>query len=187
MSTPFYSLIIFFLRNSQYIAVETSWLSQGTMTQGPVLWTWQHGISWASLQLARGALMTTVWFISRRLVVSNTRFQHPQRHLVTWFSNVGRNRNQIYRMLVRSHWASSVIDCQANIVAQTGSEHDSDHAMVRARLRLSLKAARIPNHPAKFNMAKLKTAALEHLRMYLRNRFQGLHLDEDATPEDEWR
>ncbi len=36
-------------------------------------------------------------------------------------------------------------------------------------------------------MAKLKTVALEHLRLDLRNRFEGLQLDEDASPEDEWR
>ncbi len=58
--------------------------------------------------------------------------------------------------------------------------------MVRARLRLRMKATRIPNRPAKFDMAKLKTAALEHLRMDLRNRFEGLQLDEDASPDDEW-
>ncbi len=90
-------------------------------------------------------------------------------------------------MLVRSRWASSVIECRAYNGAQTGSEHGSDHAMVRARLRLRMKAARIPNPPAKFGTAKLKTAALEHLRLDLRNRFEGLQLDEDAAPEDEWR
>ncbi len=30
-------------------------------------------------------------------------------------------------------------------------------------------------------------AALEHLRLDLWNRFEGLQLDEDASPEDEWR
>ncbi len=83
-------------------------------------------------------------------------------------------------MVVRSRWASSVIDCRAYNGAQTGSEHGSDHAMVRARLRLRMKAARIPNRQAKFDMA------LEHLRLVLRNRFKGLQLDEDASPEDEW-
>ncbi len=59
--------------------------------------------------------------------------------------------------------------------------------MVRARLRLRMKAARIPNRPAKLDTSKLKTAALEHLRLDLRNRFEGLQLEEDASPEDEWR
>ncbi len=49
-----------------------------------------------------------------------------------------------------------------------------------------MKAARIPNRPAKLGTAKLKTFAPEHLRLDLRNRFEGLQLDEDACPEDEW-
>ncbi len=35
---------------------------------------------------------------TNRLVVSSTRFQHPQRHLVTLFSSDGRTRNQIDRL-----------------------------------------------------------------------------------------
>ncbi len=50
-----------------------------------------------------------------------------------------------------------------------------------------MKAARIPNRPAALDTSKLKTAALQHLRLDLRNRFEGLQLDEDASPEDEWR
>ncbi len=59
--------------------------------------------------------------------------------------------------------------------------------MVRAHLRLLIRAASIPNRPAKFDTAKLKTATLEHPRLDLRNRFESLQLDEDAFPENEWR
>ncbi len=59
--------------------------------------------------------------------------------------------------------------------------------MVRARLSLRMKAARISNRPANLDTANLKRAALEHLRLDLRNRFECLQLDEDASPEDEWR
>ncbi len=78
-----------------------------------------------------------------------------------------------------------MIDCRAYNGAQTGSEHGSDHAM--SRTRLSMKAARSPNRPSKLGTSKLKTAALEHLRLDLRNRFEGMQLDEDASLEDEWR
>ncbi len=57
--------------------------------------------------------------------------------------------------------------------------------MVRARLRM--KAAHVSNRPVKLHTAKLKTVALEHLRLDLRNRFEGLQLDEDASPVDEWQ
>ncbi len=59
--------------------------------------------------------------------------------------------------------------------------------MVRARLRLRMRAVRNFNRPTNLDTAKLKTVALEHLRLDLRNRFEGLQLDEDAYPEDEWR
>ncbi len=59
--------------------------------------------------------------------------------------------------------------------------------MVRARLRLRMMAARISNHPNKLDTAMLKTVAFEHIRLDLRNRFEGLHLNEDASPEDERR
>ncbi len=75
------------------------------------------------------------------------------------------------RMMARSHWASSVVDCHSYNGAQPGSERGSDHAMVRARVRLRMKAAHISNRPAKLETAKLKTMALEHLRLDPRNRF----------------
>ncbi len=64
------------------------------------------------------------------------------------------------------------------------SKHGSDHAMVRARLRLRMKVTRISNCPARLNTAKLKKIALEHLRLDLQNRLEGLHVDEDASPEE---
>ncbi len=63
--------------------------------------------------------------------------------------------------------------------SQTGSEPDTDHAMVRAhQLRLRMKAARLSNHPAKVDLAKLKITVLENLCL----EFSG-----DASPEVEWR
>ncbi len=50
--------------------------------------------------------------------------------------------------------------------------------MVRALLRLSMKAARISNHQAQSDTEKLKTSALEPIRLDLQNRFEDLQLDE---------
>ncbi len=58
---------------------------------------------------------------------------------------------------------------------------------IRARLRLRMKAARNSNRPTYLDTTKLKTVALENLRVDLRNHFEGLQLDEDASLEDEWR
>ncbi len=59
--------------------------------------------------------------------------------------------------------------------------------MVRGCLRLRMKAPLSSNHLAKLDTAKLKTVGLEHLRLYLRNRFEGLQLEGDASPEDAGR
>ncbi len=48
------------------------------------------------------------------LVVTNTRFQHPHRQLLTWYSNDGRTANQIDYILVRSRWATSVSDSRVS-------------------------------------------------------------------------
>ncbi len=50
-----------------------------------------------------------------------------------------------------------------------------------------MRAARISNRPTKLDTAKMKTVALENLRLDLRNRFEGLQLNEDTSTEDEWR
>ena len=39
--------------------------------------------------------------VANHLVVTNTRFQHPPRHLVTWRSNNGRTPNQSDYIIVR--------------------------------------------------------------------------------------
>ncbi len=49
-------------------------------------------------------------------------------------------------------------------------------------LRQEVNMARI--NPARHG--KVKTVALEHLRLDLRNRFEGLQFNEDASPEDDW-
>ncbi len=43
-------------------------------------------------------------------MVWQSRFQNPQRHLVTRFLNYGCTRKQIDHTLVRCRWVSSVID-----------------------------------------------------------------------------
>ncbi|CAE1319984.1 Craniofacial development protein 2 [Acanthosepion pharaonis] len=122
-----------------------------------------------------------------RLVVSNTRFQHPRRHLITWRSNDGHTANQIDYILVWSRWASSVLNCRAFRGADTGSEHGSDHALVRATLRLRLQARRPNGRPKRLDVTKLKTAAGTNFRIDLQNRFELLQETIDQQPEREWQ
>ncbi len=88
-------------------------------------------------------------------------------------------------MIVRSSWASSVIDSRGKKGVQIGSEHGADPA-VGARVRLRMKTVHLPNWPAKLDMAKLKATVPENLCLQLRKRFKGLDLDDDAFPKNGW-
>ncbi len=57
--------------------------------------------------------------------------------------------------------------------------------MAHARVCLRMNAGRLCNRPAKISAAKLKTTVVKNLRLELQNRFDGLELDENASPEDE--
>ncbi|CAE1285041.1 Craniofacial development protein 2 [Acanthosepion pharaonis] len=100
--------------------------------------------------------------VANRIVMTNTRFQHLRRHLVTWRSNDGRTSNQIDYILVRARWVSSVLDSRAYWVADTGSAHGSDHTLVRASLRLRLRARISTKILKRMNVANLKLRAGEH-------------------------
>ncbi len=54
-------------------------------------------------------------------------------------------------------------------------------------LMQAVNMARISNHPPKLGTANLKKTALDHLRLDLRNRLEGLELEGNTSPEDEWR
>ncbi len=82
--------------------------------------------------------------------------------LVPWSSNYARTRNEIDQMFVRCRCTSFAKDCGGFVGVQTGIELGSDHAMVRARQRLRIKAAHLSNRPARGDTAELKTKALEN-------------------------
>ena len=123
---------------------------------------------------------------NNHLTVANTRFQHPKHHLVTWYSPDGHTANQIDHMLIRSRWASSALDCRAYRGADTGSANGSDHVMVRARVRMRLKAQRRRHHFAKLDVAKLKTEAGDQLRLELNNRFSALSTLDQTAHDSDW-
>ena len=125
--------------------------------------------------------------VANRLLVTNTRFQHPRRHLVTWRSNDGRTSNQFDYTLVRARWASSVLDSRAYRGADTDKAHGSDHTLVRASLRIRPQARKSTKIPKRINVANLKLRAGEQFRLELHNRFSLLQQRSDLQPETEWQ
>ena len=91
-----------------------------------------------------------------RLVVCSTRFQHPKKHLLTWYSNDGRTAHQIDHILVRSRWISSVEDCRAYRGAETGNKNGTDHILLRARFKIHLTKRHKTCPPRRPNVAALE-------------------------------
>ena len=91
-----------------------------------------------------------------QLVISSTRFRHPIKHLVTWYSRDGHTANQIDHILVRSRWSSAVEDCRAYRGAKTGNANGSDHVLVRGRMKIHLTIRRHCKAPSRLNLDGLK-------------------------------
>lgn len=110
-----------------------------------------------------------------RMCVSNTRFQHPKKHLLTWYSNDGKTANQIDYILVRSRWMSSVIDSRSYRGAEAGNNGGSDHTLVRAKLKLRLKARQRRLPTKRLDTAPLKdTACCNALSMTINQKLEAV-------------
>ena len=69
------------------------------------------------------------------LVIANTLFQQHKRRLYTWTSPDGQHRNQIYYILCRQRWRSSIQSAKT----RPGADCGSDHELFIAKFRLNLK------------------------------------------------
>ncbi|BHF85091.1 hypothetical protein SprV_1002824900 [Sparganum proliferum] len=94
-----------------------------------------------------------------RLLVTNTCFQHRQKHLLTWYSNDGRTASQIDYILVSSRFRSWVHDSRSMRGAETGNAYGSDHVLVRARLKVHLSSAPKMPRPRRLDVAKIRQAS----------------------------
>lgn len=91
---------------------------------------------------------------SRNLVVSSTFFPHLNIHKITWNSPDGITRNQIDHVLTDRRHSSSVLDVRS----MRGANIDSDHHLIRARVRCRISSKRpINNRQRKYNLDALKT------------------------------
>ena len=92
---------------------------------------------------------------ANRMFIASTRFQHPRKHLLTWYSNDGITAHQLDHILIRSRWISSIEDCRSYRGAEAGNKGGSDHVLVRAKLRLHLANRTKTRRSMRVNVAAL--------------------------------
>ncbi len=124
-------------------------------------------------------LTATAWLISKRptslrfqVLVSNIHAT-TKWHGYTMGGAKDHSRSQVGTVPL-SH-------LRAHNEAQTGSDHVTDDAIVRGRVRRCTKTTRLSNLPTKLDMATFNTTALKNFRLELGERFE-----EGVSPEDEW-
>lgn len=98
----------------------------------------------------------------RKMIVSNTWFDQPKRRRYTWKAPGETGRYQLDYLLVKQRYRNSVKSCKS----YPGADCDSDHNLVMAKMRVTLKKIQRHSRQKKWEMENLKKKAGE-FREYL--------------------
>ena len=122
--------------------------------------------------------------MERNLIITNTQYQKRKGKLWT-YTSPGGNRYQLDYILIRKKWRNSVKDVEAyNTFASIGS----DHRIVSARIRLSLRTSKAAPKRKQYDWRSLSTDTniQKQYTIEVRNRFEALEIeDESATDKYE--
>ena len=125
---------------------------------------------------------------SYKLLPACTKFRHPNRRLYTWLSmsHSGPVKSQIDHILIRSKWANSIKNCRA----YSTIEVHSDHRIVTACFRLSLRCCYAPNNSVRIvkNWTPIINSAEEQNKFTIEvhNRYNALYNEfNDEYNEDD--
>ena len=108
------------------------------------------------------------------LVIANTLFQQHKRWLYTWTSPNGQYWNQIDYILCDQRWRN----CIQTAKTRPGADCGSNHQLLIAKFRLTLKKAGNTTRPARCNLNQI---CCEYA-VEVMNRFKGLDLV-NSVPE----
>ena len=87
------------------------------------------------------------------MIITNTTFQKRKGKLSTYISDMNGNKSQIDYILINRKWKNSVINAEAyNTFANTGS----DHRIVTARIKLSLRMSKTPRKRKAYKLGRFK-------------------------------
>ena len=122
----------------------------------------------------------TGFALSRGMFVSSTNFSHLQVHKATWVSPDHRTSNQIDHILTDARHASCVLDVRS----YRGANIDSDHYLVKAKIRSRVSMARTsPPQVKRINIEALQrpevaTAYADSISLKLRELQSPMHANE---------
>ena len=85
------------------------------------------------------------------LVIANTLFQQHKRRLYTWTSTDGQYQNQTDYILCSQRWRSSVQSAKI----RPGADCGSDHELLIAKFRLTLKKVGKTNRPFGYDLNQI--------------------------------
>ena len=102
-------------------------------------------------------------------------FQQHKRRLYTWTSPDGQHRNQIDYILCSQR--SSIQSAKT----RPGADCGSDHELLIAKFRLTLKKVRKTTRPFRYDLNQI----IYDYRVAVRNRCKGLDLI-DRVPDELW-
>ena len=115
------------------------------------------------------------------LIITNTAFQKRKGKLWTFLSDMTGSKSQIDYILINKKWKNSVKNVEAySSFASTGS----DHRIVIARLKLSLRKCKTPPRGKKYDWKVLNDNNLQdRYTVLVRNRYAQLSCEDDTVTE----
>ena len=115
------------------------------------------------------------------LVITNINLQKKKGKLWTFISDMSGTKSQVDFILVNKKWKNSVKNCEAY---NTFSSMGSDHRIVSAKVKLSLRTAKAPKLKPKYDWSALKDPEISELfTVTVRNRYAALCQDEETVTE----
>ncbi|XP_019623440.1 PREDICTED: craniofacial development protein 2-like, partial [Branchiostoma belcheri] len=117
----------------------------------------------------------------QNLIICNTRFQKKAGKLWTYMSP-GGNRYQLDYILIRRKWQNSMLNAEAY---STFASVGSDHRIVSARVRLSLRKKKAEPRKKRYDWGALRvsTDLQECYAIEVCNRFQPLYEEGETATE----
>ena len=118
---------------------------------------------------------------SSNLIITNTMFTKRKGKLWTYISDMNNTKSQIDYILISRKWKNSLYNCEAyNSFSSIGS----DHRLLTAKIKLSLRKAKIPARKNKYDWPSLRNLELRKLyTITVHNSYAELCTDNDNFTE----